>query len=233
MIMDKRLVDFCGLNKLVATGTIFPHRQIHKETWVSPDGQTKNQIDHVLVSRQHRTSVGDTRVIRGADIASDHQLVRTKIQLKLKRKQQTKANRRKFDTIKLQQPAIRLQFSIKLKNRFDVLQEYEELEDNTGKKWQEFENAYKETAKETLGYKQKGQKSWISKKSWELVEERKNLKNVIEQTKSDRIKQNLKDDYKRMDKEVKKCMRRDKQRWAENLATEAEEATGNWRIKEL
>ena len=79
--------------------------------------------------------------MRGADTASDHQLVRTKIKLKLKRKQQTKANRRKFDTIKLQQPAIRLQFSIKFKNRFDVLQEYEELEDNAEKKWQEFENA--------------------------------------------------------------------------------------------
>ena len=171
--------------------------------------------------------------MRGADRASDHQLVRIKIKMKLKRKQQTKANRRKFDTIKLQQPSIRLQFSIKLKNRFDVLQGYEELEDNAEKKWQEFENAYKETAKETLGYKQKGQKPWISKKSWELVEERRKQKNAVEQTKSDRIKQNLKDDYKRMDKEVKKSMRRDKRRWAENLATEAEEAAGNGRMKKL
>ena len=54
----ERRVDFCGLNNLVVTGTIFPHRRIHKETWISPDGQTKNQIDHVLVSRQHRTCQG-------------------------------------------------------------------------------------------------------------------------------------------------------------------------------
>ena len=74
-----RLLSFCDFNNLVVTGTIFPHRAIHKATWVSPDGQTKNQIDHVMISRQHRTSLLDTRVQRGADVASDHYLVRTKI----------------------------------------------------------------------------------------------------------------------------------------------------------
>ena len=68
----ERLVDFCGLNNLVVKGTIFPHKLIHKQTWTSSGGKTKNQIDHVLVSRQHRTSVMDTRAMRGADIASDH-----------------------------------------------------------------------------------------------------------------------------------------------------------------
>ncbi|XP_072020278.1 craniofacial development protein 2-like [Amphiura filiformis] len=135
----ERLVDFCNLNNLVITGTIFPHRQIHKQTWVSPDGRTKNQIDHVMVSRQHRISVQDTRAMRGADIYSDHQLLRTKLKIKLKRKQQPKVTRRKFDTTKLQQTTIRSKFKIELKNRFDV-------EESVEKKWQHFENAYKETA---------------------------------------------------------------------------------------
>ena len=55
-----RLLSFCDFNNLVVTGTIFPHRAIHKATWVSPDGQTKNQIDHVMISRQDRTSLLDT-----------------------------------------------------------------------------------------------------------------------------------------------------------------------------
>ena len=52
----KRRVDFCGLNNLAVTGAMFPHRRIHKQ-WLSPDRQMKNQTHHVLVNRQHRTSV--------------------------------------------------------------------------------------------------------------------------------------------------------------------------------
>ena len=62
----ERLVDFCGLNNLVVTGTIFSHKLIGKQTWTYPGGRTKNQIDHALVSRQHRTFVIDTRAMRGA-----------------------------------------------------------------------------------------------------------------------------------------------------------------------
>ena len=71
----------------------------------------------------------DTRAMRGTDIASNHQLVRSKIKLKLKRKQKNKAIRKKFDIIKLQHPAIKTQFSLKLRNKYDILQDYDEKDD--------------------------------------------------------------------------------------------------------
>lgn len=76
--------DFCGMNDLVITDTIFPHKEIHKQTWISPVRRTCNQIDHVLINRKLRTSVLDARAIRSPDIASDHHLVCTKLRLKLK-----------------------------------------------------------------------------------------------------------------------------------------------------
>ena len=46
-----------------------------------------------------------------------------KTKLKLKRKQKNKVIRKKFYIIKLQQPAIKAQFSLKLRNKYDILQE--------------------------------------------------------------------------------------------------------------
>ena len=47
-----RLVNFATSKNLVVKSTMFPHRNIHKYTWTSPDGKTHNQIDHVLIDRR-------------------------------------------------------------------------------------------------------------------------------------------------------------------------------------
>ena len=67
--------DMCAFNSMVIGGSIFPHKPIHKVTWVSPDNHTENQIDHICINKRFRRSVQDVRVYRGADVASDHHLV--------------------------------------------------------------------------------------------------------------------------------------------------------------
>ena len=46
-----RQVNFASSKNLVVKSTMFPHRNIHKYTWTSPDGKTHKQIDHVLIDR--------------------------------------------------------------------------------------------------------------------------------------------------------------------------------------
>jgi hypothetical protein len=58
---------------------MFPHRNIHKYTCTSPDGQTHTQIDHILIDRRWHSSILDVRSFRGADCDSDHYLVVVKL----------------------------------------------------------------------------------------------------------------------------------------------------------
>ena len=74
-----RLVNFATSKNLVVKSTMFPRRNIHKHTWTSPDGNTHNQIDHVLIGRRWYSSVLDVRRFSGADCDTDHYLVITKV----------------------------------------------------------------------------------------------------------------------------------------------------------
>jgi hypothetical protein len=43
------VVNFATYKKLVVKCTMFSHLNIHKYTWTSPEGNTHNQIDHVMI----------------------------------------------------------------------------------------------------------------------------------------------------------------------------------------
>ncbi|VDP73032.1 unnamed protein product [Schistosoma curassoni] len=80
---EGRFANLCAFNKSVIGGTIFPHKRIHKATWISPDHTTEYQIDHICINRMFRRTMEDVRTRRTADIASDHHLVVANLKLKL------------------------------------------------------------------------------------------------------------------------------------------------------
>ena len=49
--------DICAFNILIIGGSVFPHRRIHKATWVSPDHRTEDQIYHICISQQFSPAV--------------------------------------------------------------------------------------------------------------------------------------------------------------------------------
>jgi hypothetical protein len=57
-----RLVNFARVKSMM-----FPHRNIYKYTWTSPDGKTHNKIDHILVHRRRHWNVLGVRSYRAAD----------------------------------------------------------------------------------------------------------------------------------------------------------------------
>ena len=100
---------------------MFLHRNIHKCTWTSPNGQTHNQIDHILIDRRRQSSIIDVRSFRGADCDTDHYLVVAKVRERLAVRKQTaqkfdggRFNLRKLNDLEVRKQYQRLQTSLQL-----------------------------------------------------------------------------------------------------------------------
>jgi hypothetical protein len=63
-----RVVNFATSKNLVVKSTMFPHCKIHKYTWTSSEGNTHNQIDHVLIERRWHSSIPDVRFSEGLTV---------------------------------------------------------------------------------------------------------------------------------------------------------------------
>ena len=214
----ERLVNICEENDLVIGGTLFPHKTIHKLTWTSPDGRTQSQIDHIIINGKWRRSLQDVRVMRQADIGSDHNLLVAKVKLKLRKAKMGSSQNQRFDVKKLQDPQVKQEFNITLQNRFSVLQ------DQTRLTIADFNTAMQETGKEILGFKKSKKKEWISSNTTDLIEKRREAKKKVLSTRSERVRERLAKEHKDRDKEVKESARNDKRRYTEGLAEEAEAA---------
>ena len=223
----ERLADFCEENNLLIGGTLFQHKHIHKTTWTSPDGTTKNQIDHVIINRRWRSSLLDVRACRGADVASDHTLVLAVVSLKLRRSKGRQARQQRLDSGRLNESLTKQAFAVEVKNRFQVLGEQQEMTIDG------FNQALREAGEKVLGFRRKKKEEWIKEETWKKIDERKQTKEKINNTRSERLKEKHRSFYSELNKQVKRMTRADKKDYIEKLADEAEEAAGRNDLKTL
>ena len=163
----ERFANICSFNRLVIGGTIFPHKKIHKATWVPPDQRTENQIDHFGISRKFRRLLEDKRVLRGADIGSDHHLLLAILKLRLKIFYKNDGYRRPKYQVSLLQGGLnkKEEFKLSLKNKFQALEvNSRNVEDH----WKHVKETIA-TCKEVLGDKERKHKEWINKESFDKI----------------------------------------------------------------
>jgi len=110
---------------------MFPHRNTHKYTRISPGRNNYNQIGYILIDRRHST-IPDVRSFRGADSVTVHYLVVAKVREKLEvsKRAAQEFNVERFYFRKLNGLEDRRQYQIKVSNRFagsDKLNDNEDI----------------------------------------------------------------------------------------------------------
>ena len=106
-----RIVNFAASKNLVVK--MFPHRNLHKYTWTSPDGKTDNQTDDILIEIRWYLSMLDVRSVRGADCDTDHCLVVAQVGERL---EVSKQEAQKFDAER---------FNFRKQNGMEVRERYQ------------------------------------------------------------------------------------------------------------
>jgi hypothetical protein len=173
-----RIVNFATSKNLVVKSTMFHHQNIHKYTWTSPDGQTHNQIDHILIDRRWHSNIPDVRSFRGADCDTDHYLVvaRFRESLAVRKQAAQRFDGEKFNLRQLDDLEVRIQYRIEVTNRFAALENVSDDED-ISRAWESIKENIKSSAKESLGlHEMKQHKPWFDEECLGILDQKKQAK---------------------------------------------------------
>jgi len=160
------------------SSTMFPHRNIHKYTWTSPDAQTNNQTDHILIDRRWHSSILDVLSFSGADCDTDHYLVVAKVRERLAVSKQgtQKFNGERFNLRKLNELEVSKQYQIEISNKFAALENLSDSED-INRAWENIKENIKTSAKESLGlHELKQHKPCFDEESLSVLDQKKQAK---------------------------------------------------------
>ena len=183
----------------------------------------------LVINGMWRRSLLDVRTKRSADVGSDHHLSVALVKMKLKKSGTRTSTQARFNTQRLRDNRVRSAFVDDPRNRFQVLQgTVEDQEMNEVETaWKQIATIFTENSKEKVGYrKRKANKNWIQQETLDAIEERREIKRRLLQTKSLRIRERQEASYREANRKVKRLARRDKREAMDQLAAEAEDAAG-------
>ncbi|KAE9521335.1 hypothetical protein AGLY_018266 [Aphis glycines] len=159
-----RLVNFASSKDIIISSTYFPRKGIHKHTWKSPDGRTKNQIDHILINKRHGSCIQKVRSYRGADADTDHYLLYAKfiIRLSVKWRMASKKAKERFNVQSLENIEISRKYAENLRHNLERTKSHIEKTNDknvcVNSRWTQIKHVITNSANQVLGMENKQQK---------------------------------------------------------------------------
>ena len=122
-------------------------------TWMHPRSKQWHLIDYIIVRQRDLRDVCITRAMRGAECWTDHRLIRAVLKLHIApvQRKRPKTVRASFDIAKLKKDVLCKRF----RDTLDANIQNATLAEDSTEKWDQFKNVVNETAKSTLGPKQR------------------------------------------------------------------------------
>ena len=166
-----RVIDFAVSRNMVLSSTYFEHKNIHKATWVSPDGQTKNQIDHVLIDGRHCSNVLDVKSCRGPNVDSDHYLVKVVVRAKISTQHNQQPAVEKWAVEKLQNEDIKQKYVAKLEEK--IIAGMGSEPQNVNDAWNQIRQNVESAATEIIGIRTGNERNnWFDDECQELLNDK-------------------------------------------------------------
>jgi hypothetical protein len=208
-------------NRLLIKSTCFEHKDIHKGNWKVPGTGVVSQIDHVLVSRRHASSVIDVRSARGPNCDSDHCLVKVLFRERLANVGGGKGPKRiKWNVEKFQQPEIVSRYQEMLGRKLEEVVTEPTEHNSVERKWTEIKKAVEEAAKEVIGEKKRVRnEGWFNDECRAAIEQ-KNANRLIMMQRETR--QNY-ERYKESRRQANKILREKKRAYLKERVAHIEE----------
>ena len=138
-----------------------------------PGDVRRYQLDYILVRQRYRNSVKNCHACPGADVNSDHNLVRMKVQLRFKKIQVARREPKlNLEKLKVEHQTFNEKVKEKLANSQDII--------TVNDRWICIRSAILSSAKETLGVtnRKRPKKPWVTLEMLEAMDERRKWKNV-------------------------------------------------------
>ena len=176
----------------------------------------------------------DVRVHRGADAASDHHLVLTKLKLKLKSRDEKRNNRTRYNVEFMNDKERMETFRLTLSNKYDTIQDLLDEENmEVNPHWECLKKTWTSTCEEVLGKKKRQHKDWISVETINKLQVRKEKKAVLNNSRTRSTKAAAHERYTVANGAVKKSVKTDKVNFIDSLSKEAEDAAARGNMKQL